>query len=413
MSLPEEVLASIAEGTPVNLVNSPPGAGKSHLIVDLVERLAGSSMSVGIIAPTRQGVTDLAVKIHERLGSEGNSPRIHAHLSSAPAIEPFVLKAKPVDGAPYLTTVASMSRKPSEVDLLIIDEAYQSTFASICQAADNATQLLMVGDPGQIGPVVRSDAKLYSRQKFTPAGRAPEVFVNAFGPVQGFIRTFSLRSSYRLGTQTVNAIAPLYDFSFDSKRPERYLHNGGERMPEIVPFPVGVVTRPDDEGMMKSIVSDIQDRLTGGKFIENEIARALTQQDVAVVVSHNVQEVLLGSLLNLSGLTGVTVGTADSLQGAQWPLVYALDPMIGHEVASAHQLSPGRLCVMASRHMGSVVWVHDSQWREGLESSQVSLIGSETERERVLADALLGIRVREVLTDTRVTKSSQNVAGVK
>lgn len=403
MSLPEQVIESINDGTPINLVKSPPGAGKSHLIVDLVEMLAGTSLTIGIIAPTRQGVTDLAVKIHERLGLAGNSPRIHAHLSNAPEMEPFCLKSSPVEGAPYLTTVASMSRKPAEVDLLIIDEAYQSTFASICQAADNAKQLLMVGDPGQIGPVVRSDAKLYSRQKFNPAGRAPEVFEDAFGSTEGYVRTFALRSSYRLGQETVKAIAPLYDFPFDSKRPDRYIHSDGARMPEISQLLVPDVTRPDDETMMKSIVESIQARIKDSMFIENNTARSLTQEDVAVVVSHNVQEVLLGSLLNLHELTGVTVGTADSLQGAQWPLVYSLCPMLGHEIASAHQLSPGRLCVMASRHMGTVVWVHDSQWREGLLGSQVSLVGTEAERARSVAEAQLGVSVREVLTGVRAT----------
>ena len=364
-SLPEQIIASIAEGTPINLVNSPPGAGKSHLIVDLVERLVSTPLSIGIIAPTRQGVTDLAMKIHERLGTDGNSPRIHAHLSNSPDIEPFSLKSAPVDGAPYLTTVASMSRKVAKVDLLIIDEAYQSTFASICQAADNATQLLMVGDPGQIGPVVRSDVKLYSRQKFTPAGRAPEVFVNAFGSAEGFVRTFSLRSSYRLGEETVKAIAPLYDFSFDSKRPDRYVRSKGERLPEIVPFLVGAVTRPDDETMMNGVVEDIRDRLEDGKFIENESARGLRQEDIAVVVSHNVQEILVGSLLNMYGLTSVTVGTADSLQGAQWPLVYSLDPMLGHEVANAHQLSPGRLLVNSYQKIRTGILVQYTKIREG------------------------------------------------
>lgn len=399
--LPDQVIASIQNGTPISLVKSPPGAGKSRLIVDLIERLADTGLSIGVVAPTRQGVTDLAVNMHERLGMSGDKPRIRAHLSNAPLIAPFSIKEEPVDGAPYLTTVASMSRKPADLDLLIVDEAYQSTFASICQAGDNATQLVMVGDPGQIGPVVRSDAKLYSRQKFTPAGRAPEVFEKAFGDREGYVKTFSLRSTYRLGQATVDAIAPLYDFPFTTMRPDRFVASNGERIPEILPFPVESAVRPDDEAMMMRIVSDIRERLSHGEFVEGNLARPLRQRDVAVVVSHNVQEILLGSLLDMHGMEGVTVGTADSLQGAQWPLVYALCAMIGHEVASAHQLSPGRLCVMASRHMGTVVWVHDNKWREGLLGSQDSLMGTDAERARSTAEAQLGVRVREVLTGAR------------
>ncbi|MGP5014511.1 AAA family ATPase [Glutamicibacter ardleyensis] len=399
----DQVIASIKDNTPVSLVNSPPGAGKSRLIVDVIDRLAGTGLSIAIVAPTRQGVTDLATNIHNRLGTDSNKPRIHAHLSNAPQVEPFTLKADPVEGAPYLTTVASMSRKPAEVDLLIVDEAYQSTFASICQAGDRATQLLMVGDPGQIGPVVRSDAKLYARQKFTPAGRAPEVFLNAFGSKKGFVKTFSLHATYRLGQATVNAIAPLYDFPFTSARPDRFIAVSGRRSSEIVPLPVESTNRPDDQNLFHRVVADIQARIADSTFVEEGSQRRLTQTDIAVVVSHNVQEVLLGSLLNLHGLEGITVGTADSLQGAQWPLVYSIDPMIGHEVASAHQLSPGRLCVMASRHMGTVVWVHDDQWKEGLRGASASLVGTEAEKSRQRADAELGIRVRAVLTGERKT----------
>jgi hypothetical protein len=44
---------------------------------------------------------------------------------------------------------------------------------------------------------------------------------------------------------------------------------------------------------------------------------------------------------------GVTVGTADSLQGGQWAAVVALDPLTGVEGLAVHAMSTGRLCVMS------------------------------------------------------------------
>ena len=57
------------------------------------------------------------------------------------------------------------------------------------------------------------------------------------------------------------------------------------------------------------------------------------------------------------------VGTADALQGGQWHVVVAVDPLLAAETAEGHNASPGRLCVMLSRHMTHLVWVCDDRWR--------------------------------------------------
>ena len=72
------------------------------------------------------------------------------------------------------------------------------------------------------------------------------------------------------------------------------------------------------------------------------------------------------ALLRGREVDGVTVGTADSLQGGQWAAVVALDPLTGADGHAPHALSPGRLCVMASRHYAHLTWVHDGAWRDAL-----------------------------------------------
>ena len=83
-----------------------------------------------------------------------------------------------------------------------------------------------------------------------------------------------------------------------------------------------------------------------------------------VVVSHNAQACVVHALLRGRDVDGITVGTADSLQGGQWAAVVALDPLTGTDGLPAHAASPGRLCVMASRHYAHLTWVHDGAWRE-------------------------------------------------
>ena len=108
---------------------------------------------------------------------------------------------------------------------------------------------------------------------------------------------------------------------------------------------------------------------------------------MSVVVSHNVQSSSVKALLDAPGLGQVTVGTADRLQGGQWHVTVAVDPLIGHSAAGSHQLSPGRLCVMASRHMTHLAWVHDGEWADRLAEVADSP-----------ADAAVGLQVRKALT---------------
>ena len=83
---------------------------------------------------------------------------------------------------------------PSDFDVMVVDEAYQATFASVAAAGAKVPQLLLVGDPGQIGPVVTVDTSVWERMPDVPHRRAPEVFKS-----RDDAACFSIRESYRLG----------------------------------------------------------------------------------------------------------------------------------------------------------------------------------------------------------------------
>ena len=116
---------------------------------------------------------------------------------------------------------------------------------------------------------------------------------------------------------------------------------------------------------MLATVADRAHALLGATLTTDTGSRPLEPADVAVVVSHNAQASVVHALLRGRDVDGVTVGTADSLQGGQWAAVVALDPLTGTDGLPAHAASPGRLCVMASRHYAHLTWVHDGAWREG------------------------------------------------
>lgn len=135
--------------------------------------------------------------------------------------------------------------------------------------------------------------------------------------------------------------------------------------------------------------------LIGTELVEfdpdgNPVTRPLEAADIAVVVPHNAQlTTILAILKDELRVYGMTVGTADGLQGGQWNAVVAVDPFVGYSQASAHQLSPGRLCVMASRHQAHLTWVHDGAWEDALK------IAAYEDK-----DAALGLKVRKALTAT-------------
>jgi hypothetical protein len=268
--------------------------------------------------------------------------------------------------AVVVRTIESCRSKPPIVDVLVVDEAYQAVFAQVAQAAEAATQVLLVGDPGQIGPVVQSDTSPWDSMSAGPHMRAPEVF--AQDPDAFVLR---LPSTYRLGQVTADAIAPLYDFPFTSVRPDRWLTTvDGQRLPEI--RSMTIETEGEFDMTMLARVAAEAASFVGMTVTEQTpdgpVSRLLDSSDVAVVVARSGQESAVTAMLRRHGplIAGITVGTADRLQGGQWHAVVALDPLAGSNQVDDFRTGPGRLCVMVSRHSAVLVFMHDGMWEESL-----------------------------------------------
>lgn len=387
-----KALHSVWSGAPVTIVDSPPGAGKSTLVTEVVAILKErSDLKIMIACPTKAGAKDLSSRIAAEMGPDAEG---------RPQVIMAVTKTEPPAGVaehdrwnaelnlPVVKTVRSLElSKVKECDLMIIDEAYQVTFAAAAGAADQAAQILLVGDPGQIGPVVTHDVSMFKGKDMTPQMRAPEGFAQ-FEDAE----IHSMGTSYRLGQETVDAIAPLYKFPFTSSRPDRYLTDeNGDRVSEIVPMTVPVQPTSDAMPTMEA-VADYAAGLIGVGLVETgkdgELnRRELTAADICIVVAHNAQASALRAVLKSLKAEIITVGTADSLQGGQWHAVVAVDPFVGVAAATGHQLSPGRLCVMASRHMTHLTWVTDGGW-------ELALMDPDIDQD----DAELGRKVRYALT---------------
>ena len=386
-----KTLYSVWSGAPVTVVNSPPGAGKTTLVTEIVAHLKErTDLRIVIESPTKRGAHDLAGRIAAELGPdyEGNPQvALSVRQMDPPA---GASKGGTEDGGrniPVVRTVASCRMSPPECDLIIIDEAYQVTFSDAAASADQARQILLVGDPGQIGPVITADVTAFRGRETAPHMRAPEVFSRMEGAA-----VHALENTFRVGAATVEAIAPLYDFEFGSLRPDRHLLDAdGDEVPEILSLEVPVAATFDSLDTLVR-VARCASEMIGRELVEfaadgTESRRVLEAADVAVVVAHNAQSSGIAAILHAMHIEGVMVGTADKMQGGQWQAVIALDPCVGYVTAGSHQLSPGRLCVMASRHMTHLTWIHDGGWEAALSTPEADP-----------AEAALGLEVRRVLT---------------
>ncbi|ACV79019.1 AAA family ATPase [Nakamurella multipartita] len=351
-----KALYQVWSGTPVTVVKSPPGAGKTALVVDVVRQLlTRAALTVYVVAPNNNQVAALAARLADALPAD-------SVLVLAKKIKPEEVPAAVFAGdserarhlaAAHVTvcTIARAMVQPPQCDVMVVDESYQSTHQQVRSAMAKADQVLLVGDPGQIGPVVTVRTDLYTGPT-APHLRAPDVFDRHPDAV-----VLTLPHTYRFGADTAQALAPLYDFGFGSARPPRSIIG----LPELASIRVdGVEEGNTDEDLLQAVVRRAVGLVGRVADVDGELL-PVTDGDVAVVASHNAQVALLRGMLAEQGHPDLLVGTADKLQGGQWEAVVAVDPLAGG-VQGSHATSLGRLCVMASRHKSHLMWVHDGRW---------------------------------------------------
>ena len=360
-------------GIEVTVVDAPPGSGKSELVATVLAHLATrTDLKVVVATPTRAQ----AIAVAARCTGQVEASKVFVAVSGLTDTElpPGTTLASPSSpslglgrGSITVRTLASCQASPPTADVFVVDEAYQSTHAQVLMACAEARQVMLVGDPGQIGPVITVDTTTWNRQATGPHKRAPEAFIR-----RADAQRITLPASFRLGQPTVDALSGLYDFAFVSARPDRELVG----MDELTHRRLPPCSDPYDQVTLR-VVADRAQALVGTTLVEAPGrgepggTRVLTPADVGVVVSHNGQVSVINGMLRGAGacFADIAVGTADRLQGGQWHAVVALDPFIGYEGLSPHAMSLGRLCVMASRHRTHLTWVHDGRWNTHLSGS--------------------------------------------
>jgi hypothetical protein len=256
-------------------------------------------------------------------------------------------------------------------DVQIIDEAFQLPDYRFYQIAGLAERIVLVGDPGQIAPVVTCQVERWRGDPSGPHIACPHALLVRHPHVPHM----SLPFSWRLVPDTVHFVQP----AFYPKLPFAALSAPGERhltlgaiggtpldqpmnavargaslvLANLPPLNTGEV----DPQLAETIVALIK-RLfeRGAQVWDAGRQQPLTPSMVGVVCAHVSQVNAVRERLG-PDFSELLVETADRFQGLQREVIVVYHPLSGRIDASEFHLDAGRLCVMVSRHRVACVLV--------------------------------------------------------
>lgn len=361
------VMHSAWSGDPAVVVPSPPGAGKTRLVALLAVALAHrAEMRIGVAAQTREQAIEIARRI-------GGLSTLATLMWKAGGAQPEVPGCKVAAGASVRfppqgggiligTTARWLFARPDVLscDLLIVDEAWQATYADLGALGAFASQVVCVGDPGQIDPVVTGNTDRWRERIDAPNLPAPEALIAAHGEA---VSVVSLRHTWRLGPATTALIQPAFypSLPFTSRRPPEHISDqDGRVLPELAHQVIAAPGGPSDPALTAACADRARD-LLGTTYTTSGPDggdRAIEAGDLAVVCAHVSQAAAVRA--RLADLPDVLVGTANQLQGLERPAVVALHPLAGYRDASAFTADTGRACVMLSRHRSHLSLIIDA-----------------------------------------------------
>jgi hypothetical protein len=370
-------------GDPAVVVAAPPGAGKTRLVIHLADQLQHrAGLRVAIAAQTRYqavAVAQRAAALGAQVGLLGpkNSPRppgldARIHYLAGPS------HLAKWTGVAVATTARWLwiSEQTYTADICIVDEAWQLTYADLGGLGPLSTQVVLVGDPGQIAPVVTGNVHRWETWAAGPQRPAPHALMAANPDA---ITRLQLTHTWRLGPQTTALVQPAFyaELPFDSARPPRAIRAGGEELPELTAHLISPLGGPTDPMVAAAAANRVRELLEDGRLIEADgNTRQLNASDLAVITPHVDQATAIAA--RLADLPGVLIGTANQAQGLEREAVVVVHPLVGYRDAPPFALDTGRLCVALSRHRAHATVVIDSATKVVIDNALAEMPGSTT-----------------------------------
>jgi hypothetical protein len=396
----------IRDGQPVVVVDSPPGAGKTRLVeaVTAVAVLRG-----GLRVAVATARAEQSYELMRRLVLDFNGLRIQplvpedrplpADLQAEPRLMPFA--NRPADlTAGAIAVVATAAKLKASLpffaglpafDLLITDEAYQLQYKEMALLQALSRQMLLVGDPGQLPPLVKVDASRFDAARSKVHWASPKELLRVNGAIVPIVQ---LPMTWRFTQDTIEFLQPGFypGLPFDSAvstadRQFTMLAQGmGDALDQaldLISTGASIVTlaapaKPFAPELVDEELVQLQARLIQRAFARGatwEGKGQLAARDIGCVDTHvasgaALRRELLRRNVPVDASTGVFVDTPEIWQGLQRPLMIIKHPLSGLTRVDPFALDPGRTCVMLSRHQVACIIVTRAGIAEALNDYQ-------------------------------------------
>jgi energy-coupling factor transporter ATP-binding protein EcfA2 len=359
------------------VVDSPPGAGKSTLVVRAAGVLATTGTSLMIVAQTNEQVDDLIARLavaSPELGvgrlsavDYAATERVRSHPSCRVGAKVADLGGPPV-------TIGTAAKWATVTDgtwpWAIVDEAYQMRSDALLRVAPRFERALFVGDPGQLDPFSTVEVDRWTGLSWDPMQSAVAVLLrhNPDLPVH------RLPVSWRLPASAAPVVAaafyPFTGFRSGTGPSDRALSFGtpaASPIDEVLDtaatsgwglreLPARFTVRTDAEAAAACALIACRALARDGVTISEAGTRPLTADRIAIGAAHRDQVAAIRAFLPAEA-RDITVDTANRLQGREYDLTVVLHPLSGRRDATAFHLESGRLCVLTSRHRHACVVV--------------------------------------------------------
>lgn len=351
-------------------VQGPPGTGKTYLAANTIKHLVEQHhWAVGVTAQSHKVIENVLnatvreAKLDPNLvGKKRSSEDSTGDYVDIPerAFREFAAD-RVTSGYVVGGTAWDMTNRnridPSQLDLLVIDEAGQFSLANTLSVAPSAKRLLLLGDPQQLPQV---------SQGIHPApvdGSALGHIIGSGSSVLNAQFGYFLATSRRMDSKITDVVSRLsYDGELHSHPTTQGRALDGVEA-GLHPIQVNHRGNANASAEEAEVVVDLVRQHLGRDWVEakGDVRRPLVEHDIIVVTPFNAQVEQIRLALTEFGVGDVRVGTVDKFQGQE--AVVSLISLAASEAAEVPRgidflLNRNRLNVAISRAKWAAYLVH-------------------------------------------------------